>query len=440
MEVQKRSYVKYWLIPVLAALVLCFFAAGKTRAAEYNLALNNEWVEGTIVNSGDANFYKFVLPSAGFLHFDYQGWDIYDSYFEVRDESWATRYSKDEVNYTSNTDPKTVSRDLIFEAGTYYVKVYAYSAHTGNYKLRGSFTPANNTEQEPNNGFDQAMPLTRGNKITGLISQMDRVDFYRIEIPYEQKVSFTYTSTLNDSYLTIWNQDFIMQGDRNEVCYCSADNPKTGVFERQLQKGTYYIKIEPYNSNDNNNGRYYLSWSGEQKAVTSVKISGKKKAAAGSSFTLKADVQPEDATNTAVTWKSSASAVASVDESGKVTAKRAGKATITATAEDGSGVQDSVQVIVSPKGMSAPKLKRLGRGQVKVSWKKQAGVAEYQIQYSRKSNMKGSKKKTVAGAKKTTLSGLKKNKTYYVRIRAICKIDSKKYTGAWSSVVKIKVK
>ena len=54
-------------------------------------------------------------------------------------------------------------------------------------------------------------------------------------------------------------------------------------------------------------------------------------------LTLKATVTPSNATNKAVTWKSSNTKVATVSNSGKVTAKAAGTATITCTAKDGSG-------------------------------------------------------------------------------------------------------
>ena len=55
----------------------------------------------------------------------------------------------------------------------------------------------------------------------------------------------------------------------------------------------------------------------------------------GQSETLAATVQPEDATNQSVTWKSSDDTIATVDSTGKVTAVGAGNATITVTTEDG---------------------------------------------------------------------------------------------------------
>ena len=56
----------------------------------------------------------------------------------------------------------------------------------------------------------------------------------------------------------------------------------------------------------------------------------------GDSETLTATVAPTDASNKAVTWKSSKESVATVDSEGKVTAVGAGTATITVTTTDGS--------------------------------------------------------------------------------------------------------
>jgi uncharacterized protein YjdB len=61
---------------------------------------------------------------------------------------------------------------------------------------------------------------------------------------------------------------------------------------------------------------------------------------------LKASVSPENARKKGLKWESSAPEIASVDENGTVTALKAGKATITCTAKDGSGVQASCRITV----------------------------------------------------------------------------------------------
>ena len=60
----------------------------------------------------------------------------------------------------------------------------------------------------------------------------------------------------------------------------------------------------------------------------------------GNFETLTATVSPDNASNKSVTWKSSATDIAKVDDSGKVTAVKAGSATITVTTTDGGKTAD----------------------------------------------------------------------------------------------------
>ena len=68
----------------------------------------------------------------------------------------------------------------------------------------------------------------------------------------------------------------------------------------------------------------------------------------GETVQLTATVLPSNATNKAVTWRSSNTAVATVDSNGKVTAKATGTATITVTTADGSGKTATCAITVNP--------------------------------------------------------------------------------------------
>lgn len=83
------------------------------------------------------------------------------------------------------------------------------------------------------------------------------------------------------------------------------------------------------------------------KPVTGITITGTATVAKDSTTQLTATVTPADATNKKVTWTSSDEAVATVDSTGLVTGVAAGTATITATAQDGSGVSDTESVTVT---------------------------------------------------------------------------------------------
>lgn len=68
----------------------------------------------------------------------------------------------------------------------------------------------------------------------------------------------------------------------------------------------------------------------------------------GETLTLTATVTPDNATEKGIIWTSSNDKVATVDANGKVTAVVEGSATITATANDGSGISASCVITVNP--------------------------------------------------------------------------------------------
>ena len=66
----------------------------------------------------------------------------------------------------------------------------------------------------------------------------------------------------------------------------------------------------------------------------------------GDKFSLTVKVEPENATNKKVTWKSSDNAVVSVDQNGSAEALKAGNVTITVAAEADATVKDEVKITV----------------------------------------------------------------------------------------------
>nr|WP_193312306.1 Ig-like domain-containing protein [Bifidobacterium leontopitheci] len=88
----------------------------------------------------------------------------------------------------------------------------------------------------------------------------------------------------------------------------------------------------------------------ETVPVTKVEVTGKDTLTEGDTTTLTAKVTPADATDKSLTWSSSDKAVATVNADGKVTAVKAGKTTITATAAN--GVKGSLTVTVKAKDVT----------------------------------------------------------------------------------------
>ncbi len=91
------------------------------------------------------------------------------------------------------------------------------------------------------------------------------------------------------------------------------------------------------------------------KAVTGVSVSPSAiSLTTGTSYELTAVVQPDDATNPAVTWSSSDKTMAQVNNAGVVTLYKAGTVTITATAADGSGYFGTCVFTVTGGTIDAP--------------------------------------------------------------------------------------
>lgn len=91
-------------------------------------------------------------------------------------------------------------------------------------------------------------------------------------------------------------------------------------------------------------------------AVTEITITGQNVMTVGDSQILKLDIQPETAANQEVTWSSDHPEILAVTQKGKAEAKIPGTATITAEAEDGSGVKGTIQIAVEETIVEAESL------------------------------------------------------------------------------------
>ena len=164
----------------------------------------------------------------------------------------------------------------------------------------------------------------------------------------------------------------------------------------------------------------------------------------GKSYTLTKTVSPSNAA-TSYTWSSSNTSVATVDSNGKVTAKKAGTATITVKTSNGKTATCKVTV-----NLPTPQITSLSNttGGIKISWNKVDGAYGYRLYYKPVSG--GWKRFKDTTATSFTDSGVVPNKTETYTIRCIDKNGntisgfnstgwSKKYTPAAPTVSKLDI-
>ena len=126
----------------------------------------------------------------------------------------------------------------------------------------------------------------------------------------------------------------------------------------------------------------------------------------GNTLKLNATVNPSDATNKSVTWSSSDTNIATVDADGKVTAKKAGKVTITVTSNDGNksatcaltveakGIQDYlIYIIIGVAALVVIIIVIIILANSKKARKKVAKMAKKQVKKQIKSSTRNSSKK-----------------------------------------------
>lgn len=118
-----------------------------------------------------------------------------------------------------------------------------------------------------------------------------------------------------------------------------------GVIYAQSENGTTTIRVTATATSGATTTRYlYVSVVGKQQTVVTLRATGGATTlAVGDTLQMIGEVTPKSA---GLTWSSGSESVASVDQQGLVTAHKAGRAKITATAQDGSGAQDSVTLTV----------------------------------------------------------------------------------------------
>ena len=137
-------------------------------------------------------------------------------------------------------------------------------------------------------------------------------------------------------------------------------------------------------------------------------------------------------------YQSSNRSIVNVTSDGRAVIKGCGQAKITMTISGDSkytAATKTILITVKPRTMAACVLRSKAKGQLSISWKKDASVTGYVVQYSSDKSFKKRVKRitipknSVSG---TTINKLVPNRRYYVRIYSYKTSGKSKITSSWS--------
>ena len=177
------------------------------------------------------------------------------------------------VNFRNDKNMDGVNRDttVVYEVpdvsiGTYYVRLRRGSGY-GGYRLTCYFTShADEADPEPNDTWQEAMPLKSGPTITGQLgynyhNSTDTEDWYRIDVPKEGSVVF---STKTETTLRLYTLGmYTLNGDSTGVNFRNDKNMDGGGIDTTVvyevpdcKPGTYYVRLR----RDSGYGTYALQY------------------------------------------------------------------------------------------------------------------------------------------------------------------------------------
>ncbi len=224
-------------------------------------------------------------------------------------------------------------------------------------------------------------------------------------------------------------------------------------FDADIDKKVGYIKLKGkwYDCGNVNQMGYYegkpyifnlriKAYTNNTTEKTSYKLSSKSTSISkGSTQKLSLKITP-NSIKRKVTWTSSNKNVATISSSGKIKAKAYGTTTIKAKFVGGSKTKTlTCKVTVGPAKVKSLKVKSSKKKMI-LTWKKSSGASGYAISYSRSKEGAYKTLATVKSGSTTKYTKKMKKGTYYVKVRPYITQGKKKLYGSYTSVKKVTIK
>lgn len=323
--------------------------------AAANTLVAGQLLRGTLFGHDDLDWFTFTLDKPGLLalHLEstalvsggtWQAW-LYEAGGLFPAEAPVRKLVLDATL-------AGVDENIGLPAGQYYLRLFGDGMPGLEYALRYAHTPDAGWEQEPNNTHTQANSLPLGTTGYGNSSTADDYDWYRFTIAAHGALQFSLAAPGVVAALegSGWVAEVYAEAEGlPEEKELAGRTTRAGEGADgewlALAPGDYYLRIRP--GDDAIVGQTYRLKLGLRAfaPVTEIRLAqARAYIVKGKSMTVGAVADTEDGAEAPLAWASSDEAVATVS-AGRITAVKAGVATITAKAENGVYATVRVQVV-----------------------------------------------------------------------------------------------
>lgn len=393
------------------------------------------------------NSYGSDFGDAGYMYISYEDASIAD--IVAYDAEIATNSSTNVYQYDGTANPAFC---LNLPSGTTYANVFKAKAASGYNELLEATsvcvaTTNVNYKVQVYTGVTSTSNPTKGKKVLTQTGTLTNAGYNRIEfnqpvtLQAGEKYSIVITlSAANGGKVQLMIEDDYSAGwiafkvDRDENVgfmkyngkwYDCGDVKQMG-YEDYGNPATCNLRIKAYTSNTQQKTSYKLN----TKSIGVSKGSTQKMSLKVTPSTIKRVVK----------WTSTNKSVATISSSGKIKAKAYGTTTIKAKFVSGSKTKTlTCKVTVGPSKVKNFKAKS-AKKKITLTWKTSSAASGYTIYYSKKKDGSYKTLATVKSGSTAKYSKKMKKGTYYVKMRPYMTQGNKKLYGSYTSVKKVVVK
>ena len=252
----KRSGLK-WILCGLCCLLIMLLCSGALAADAGNLitgatsiTVNKDYTD-SISSMDDVDYFKFTLSAPGPVSITFS-----HDYVNESNTRWGIKIvnENDKEMILRTFRPNALSAittcNLGLPAGTFYVRIsrdpsyYAYC--NASYTFRVNYTASNYWESEFNDNISsQGDPIQLNKEYSGVITNMDDIDYYTFSLNSAGYVSITFSHAYRDESNTRWTVSILNSNAGEMLSRDFTPNTLKPVTTccLGLPAGSYYLKI-----------------------------------------------------------------------------------------------------------------------------------------------------------------------------------------------------